>query len=61
MIFEIYLINGRYVEIEADEYELEDGTYKFYYEEEVVAEFQKNNIAGFDILRYGDEDTQDYD
>ena len=61
MVFEIWLINGRYIQLEADSYELEDGTYKFYLEEEIIAEYQKNNIAGFLILRYEDEDSQDYD
>ena len=47
MIYQIVLINGRALLIEADEYECEDGVYKFYLNGEVVGEFLRNNIAGF--------------
>lgn len=43
------MINGREVEIEADEIEEEDGGYVFTEEGEVVAEFTKNNIAGYNL------------
>lgn len=47
MIYQIILINGKIIEFEAEEYEYEDGTYSFFYDGEVMAQFQRNNIAGF--------------
>lgn len=49
LLYQIILINGREVEIEADEIEEEDGGYVFTEEGEVVAEFTKNNIAGYNL------------
>lgn len=47
MIYQIVLINGKIIEFEAEEYEYEDGTYSFFYDGEVITQFQRNNIAGF--------------
>lgn len=47
MTYLIVMINGRCVSFEADEVGEEDGTYKFYLDEELVAEFDKKNIAGY--------------
>ena len=47
MIFQIVLINGKIIEFEADEWDFEDGTYTFLVGGEVMAQFQRNNIAGF--------------
>ena len=47
MVYQIVLINGKIIEFIAEEHELEDGTYTFYHDGDVVAQFQKNNIAGF--------------
>ena len=55
MIYQIILINGKIIEFEADAYELEDGTYQFYRDGEIVGEFQKNNIAGFWSVNEEDE------
>ena len=46
-IFEIVFINGKIVAFEADEVEYEDGVYTFYFEGETVAEFKRDNIAGY--------------
>lgn len=56
MIFQIFFINGRYVEFDADEYYFENGTYYFLEGGEVVGEFQKTNIAGMHMYIYDDED-----
>lgn len=47
LLYQIVLVNGRDVMIEADGMEEEDGVYVFTEEEEVVAEFTRNNIAGY--------------
>ena len=50
MFYQIVMINGRGVAFEADEVGEDDGTYKFYLNEELVAEFEKKNIAGYVAL-----------
>ena len=55
MIYQIVLINGKIIEFEAEDYEYEEGTYTFYYDGEVIAQFQRNNIAGFYRLEIEDE------
>lgn len=47
--YAIFLINGKCVAVKADKYEYDDGTYSFFYDDECVAEFQKNNIAGISV------------
>lgn len=55
--YDIFLINGRAIEVSAESYEYEDGTYKFFDEEgEVVGEFQKNNIAGITVIEDDEDD-----
>ena len=59
MGIQIVLINGRVIEFEADEIEYEDGTYFFTLEGKTVAQFQKNNIAGFYKVYLDDEEDED--
>lgn len=59
MIYQIIFINGRAIEFTADEFEFEDGVYRFLIDGEVIAEFVRNNIAGFYSLEETDEEDQD--
>lgn len=56
MIYQIMFINGRAIEFAADDFEFEDGVYRFLIDGEVIAEFVRNNIAGFCSLEAPDED-----
>lgn len=47
--YAVFLINGKIVAIPAERYEYENGTYSFYCDDECIAEFQKNNIAGISV------------
>lgn len=47
LLYRVVMINARILEFEADEVECEEGIYKFYCEGELVAEFKRDNIAGY--------------
>ena len=59
MIYQVVLINGKIIEFLAEEYEYEDGTYTFYVGGEVMAQFQRNNIAGFSCFEVEDDEEAD--
>ena len=59
-LYQVVFINGRIVEFFADSHEFEDGIYTFYFEGDVVAEFKRDNIAGYVATVPGDED-EEYD
>ena len=58
MVYQIVLINGKIIEFLADEYEYENGEYTFYVGSEIVAQFQRNNIAGFYSLEIPDDEEE---
>ena len=60
-VYTIITLNGKAYAFSADELVEYDGTYVFYLEDEKVAEFKRDALAGYFITRYEDEDTQDYD
>lgn len=47
MLYQIVMINARIVEFEADEVETNENAYIFTVGDEVVAEFERKNIAGY--------------
>ena len=57
LLYNVVMINARVIAFEADEVAEEDGTYKFYLDEELIAEFEKKNIAGYFVAEIDDEDA----
>ena len=57
MIYRVVMLNGRFMDFEAEEVCDEEETYKFYDDDEVVAEFSKKNIAGYVDL--GEEEEEE--
>ena len=51
----IVFVNGKKLRFEADNLEFEDGVYTFYLEGDVVAEFKRDNIAGYIVVEDDDE------
>lgn len=47
MVYQVVTITGRVIAFEADAVTDEDGTYMFWLDDEVVAQFEKGNIAGY--------------
>ena len=47
LLYRVVMINARILELEAEEVECEEGIYKFYLDGELVAEFKRDNIAGY--------------
>lgn len=50
----ITFVNGKILRFEADNVEFEDGVYTFYLEGDVVAEFKRDNIAGYIVVEDDD-------
>lgn len=59
MLFSVILTNGTDYMVEADKVEREEGIYTFYTDDEIVAEFNSNRIAGYFVE--DEEDAQDQD
>lgn len=47
LLYRVVMINARILEFKAEEVECEEGIYKFYLDGELVAEFKRDNIAGY--------------
>ena len=60
MIFTVFFINGKVTGFDADFVEEEDGTYKFYLDGELVAEFLKQNIAGYVMMNVDDLEEDEF-
>lgn len=61
-LYQVVTINGKIIAFEADEVDSENDRHIFLFGGEVVAEFERRNIAGYfatEILE--DEDGEDYD
>lgn len=54
----VITVNGKYFDFDADEVKDYGGEYAFYLEGEIVAEFMKNNIAGY-IMNDHEEDEEE--
>lgn len=59
MLYQIVMINARIVGFEADEVETNENAYIFTVGDEVVAEFERKNIAGYVANEIENED-EDY-
>lgn len=46
-LYQVVMINGRIVEFEADMVFSDEDKHRFYYDEKIVAEFERKNIAGY--------------
>lgn len=61
-LFLVVMMNAKMVSFLGDEVELEDGTYRFYLDGEVIGEFKRDNIAGYFMQEMEEiEDGEDYD
>lgn len=49
------MINARVIAFVADEVEYEEGIYKFWMDGELVAEFKRDNIAGYFVNEIEEE------
>ena len=58
-LYLVTFINGKMVEFNADEMECEDGVYTFWLDGEVVAQFKRDNIAGYIVVRYEDDEYEE--
>lgn len=54
----VITVNGKYFDFDADEVKDYGGEYAFYLEGEIVAEFMKNNIAGYIMQEKEEEDEE---
>lgn len=59
-LYLVVMMNAKMVTFIGDEVELEEGTYKFYLDGEVIGEFKKDNIAGY-FMEELQEVEDDYD
>jgi hypothetical protein len=53
----VVMINGRYIQFEADRVQEYGDDYTFYLDGDVVAEFNKKNIAGY--IQVEDEEEEE--
>lgn len=60
MIYVIVPLTGKMLEFNADEMEDEDGYYRFLIDDEIIAVFKKDNIAGYFVSEdYEDDEEAD--
>lgn len=55
----VITVNGKYFDFDADEVKDYGGEYAFYLEGEIVAEFMKNNIAGYIMQEKEEEEDEE--
>ena len=60
MLYQVVTINAKILAFTADEVELEDGIYTFYYDGEEVGKFKRDNIAGYfvDDMEFDDDEDE---
>ena len=46
-LYQVVTINGRIVQFEAEMVESDEEKHQFWYDGEIVAEFERKNIAGY--------------
>lgn len=59
-LYLVVLLNGKMVQFLGDEVELEEGTYRFFLDGEIIGEFKKDNIAGYFMQEMEEIDDEDY-
>lgn len=55
-LYQVVTINGRIVQFEADMVESDEERHRFWYDTEVVAEFERKNIAGYIAAEIEEDD-----
>ena len=58
MLIDIVLINGSMIQIACDRYMDYGDDVVVYFEEEVIGTFRKNNIAGFYVESFDEEEDE---
>lgn len=55
----VITVNDKYFDFDADEVKDYGGEYAFYLDGVIVAEFMKNNIAGYIMKNYEEEEEEE--
>lgn len=60
MVFQVFTINAKQIVFIADRVESDETKHVFYIDDEIIGEFQRNNIAGYMSCEEEEDEEDEY-